>query len=185
MSLPLLSSYNSNFPFRGLPPPQNTHETQQRPKLLPLLTAVQTTSGPLLCPHRPQGSRAPLCPWHVLGHEPCTAPARGGRAVLPHHTAQLHGPAPPAPLHPLVLGLLGARPSSRARGQDRGRAGAGGGEGASEPPRGPGLPLPGEGGTGSVLGQRQEQTAEAGGTSGLRLVQTPLSRWPRTVSRGW
>ena len=153
MSLPLLSSYNSNFPFRGLPPPQNSHEAQQRPKLLPLLTAVQTTSGRLLCPHRPQGSGAPLCPWHVLGHEPCAAPARGGRAALPHHTAQLHGPAPRAPLHPLVLGLLGARPSSRARGQDRGRAGAGGGEGASKPPwgPGPGLPLPGEGGTGSVL----------------------------------
>ena len=46
-------------------------------------------------------------------------------------------------------------------------------EGASDPPRGPGLPLPGEGGTRLVLGQRQDQTAEAGGTSGLHRVQPP------------
>ena len=93
------------------------------------------------------------------------------------------------PLHPCTLwcwGFWGLGPPAVLGDRTEDVLGLVVGKGPPSRPgaRGPGLPLPGEGGTGSVLGQRQEQTAEAGGTSGLHLVQTPLSRWPRTVSRG-
>jgi len=57
--------------------------------------------------------------------------------------------------------------------QHQGYAEAAGVERTSELPQGPGLPIPREGGTHSVVGQRQDQRAEAGGTSGLHLVQPP------------
>lgn len=69
-----------------------------------LKPTYETSSAPNCC-HIPehlaplsllaQGSRAPLSLLDVLGQEPCMTPATEGRAILHHHTANLHCPGHP------------------------------------------------------------------------------------------